>query len=113
MKSYQEFKELVKQYHKSFTKCNVTADKLLTLQNHYTIQETYTEKKNGKIVEKKTENVTAEYYGNIISGHGFFKDRITKGYTAAGYIAVRFYAKNPWSDIPHTVTREFTFTYKH
>lgn len=112
MKNYNEFSQLVDSYINHFAKCNVTASKLTDLQKNYTITETYTKKINNKIVEKETKTVTAEYYANIISGCGFFRDRITKAYTQAGYIAVRFFARNPW-DTSVTVSRDYKFTYNH
>lgn len=111
MKTYQEFYQLVSSYKKSFDKCNVTASRLMDLQNNYTITETYTHKAGRKVIEKKTENVTAEFYANVISGCSFFNDRVSKAYTMAGYIAVRFSAKNPYAN--ETVIREYTFTYNH
>ena len=112
MKSYIEFLEQVNRYPKSFAKCNVSASTLTDLQNNYTITETYIRKENNRIVEKRTEIVSAEYYGNIISGCGFFKDRVSKAYTMPGYIMTHLFARNPY-DTKITVTRDYTFTYNH
>lgn len=112
MKTYFDYLEMVNRYPKAFSKCNVNASTLTDLQNNYTITETYIKKENNRIVEKETKTVTAENYAYVISGCGFFKDRITKAYTQAGYIAVRFFARNPW-DTSVTVSRDFSFTYNH
>lgn len=111
MKSFTEFQSLVNGYKKSFTKCNVTASRLMDLQNNYTITDTITKKAGRKIVSKETKTVAAEYYGNVVSGCSFFDYRVSKAYTMAGYIAVRFSAKNPYAD--ETFIHEFTFTYNH
>ena len=112
MKNNIEFSQLVDSYINHFAKCNVTASKLVDLQNNYTITETYIKKVNNRIVEKETKTVTAENYAYVISGCGFFRDRITKAYTQAGYIAVRFFARNPWNTSV-TVSRDYKFTYNH
>lgn len=110
MKTYNEFSQLIGRYATHFAKCNITASRLMELQNSFTITETCTKKENNRIIEKTTKTVFAEYYANIICGCDFFNSRITKSYTMAGYIAVRFFSRNPWNK-SLTISRDFTFTY--
>ena len=111
MKTYQDFENMVYRYNKEFKKCNVNASKLCELQEHYTITEKCTKKDGRKIVEQNEKVISAEWYANVITGIGFFHDRVEKAYTMPGYLAVRLTAKNPYSD--ERVIREYTFQPKH
>lgn len=111
MKTYQDFENMIYRYKSSFRKCNVNASKLCELQECYTITEMYTKKDGRKIVDQEEKEVSAEYFANVISSVGFFHDRIERAYAMPGYIAVRFTAKNPYSN--ERVIREYSFQPKH
>ena len=104
---YYELSAIVARYPKSFGKCNVNASTLYTLEKDCIITETKTEKRNNHIISKETAIVSTMYYANVISGCGFFKDRITKAYTYAWYIPVRLFARNPYSKDDHVIIREY------
>lgn len=111
MKTYQDFENMVYRYNKEFKKCNINASKLCELQEHYTITEKYTKKDGRKIITQNEKVISAEWYANVITGIGFFHDRVEKAYTMAGYLAVRLTAKNPYSN--ERVIREYSFQPKH
>lgn len=111
MKTYTDFDNMIYRYKSSFKKCNVNASKLCELQECYTITEKKIVKHGRKITSQEEEIVSAEYYANVISSIGFFHDRVEKAYAMPGYLAVRFTAKNPYSD--ERVIREYTFQPKH
>jgi len=110
MKTYSEFQEMTKRYNKHFKRCNVSANTLYTLQNHYAIIETVTRYENRKQVEQIKKEVNAEYYANGISAIGFFKDRITKSYCSIGFIMSALSCKNPNGN--ETIKREYEFIYR-
>ena len=108
-REFKDFKEVEQNYKKAFTKCNVTASKLYDLQENYTITETKTEYHGRRIVSQETETITAWSLACVVSGCGFFRDRVTKSYTMAGYIVTRLSAKSP--DGITRVVREYKYTY--
>jgi len=109
----EEFKD----YKKQMDKVNVSASVLETLDGGgYTI--TMTENRyalgSRKAFPKKpqetvTENITARQYACYISSIGFFKDRVTLGNTAAGYIPIRLTCVNP--DRSLKIERTFKIEY--
>lgn len=94
----EEFKE----YEKFFNKYNLSGGKLNDLDENYQIIMTENRYELGnrknfpkKPTETKTEVITARNYACYITSIGFFKDRVEKEYTCAGYIPTRLTCKNP------------------
>lgn len=110
-KEYAWFKDIEKQYSKEFKRAGITADKLYSLQEYYTITETKTEYRgtSRKPVSEETEIITAYNLACIVSGIGFFNDRIGKNYTMAGYMPVRLTAVSP--DKSRKIVRRYDYTY--
>lgn len=108
--NYYEFCDIVARYPKEFKKTGVTASILADLEDRYVITEIYVNERAGRETETKTRTITAEQYANSITGISFFHDRVTKGYTFAGNIAVKLTAKNPYEK--QTVTRYYKISKK-
>ena len=106
MTNYYDF---VRRYPKEFKRAQVTAGMLDDLNRNYTIMQKITMKEGRKVTSVTTEEVSADYYANVISAIGFFNDRVTIGICPAGYLASRFSALSP--DGITRCIREFTFTY--
>lgn len=108
---YEWFKDAEKRYSKEFKKAGITADKLYTLQEYYTITETVTtyERGNRKPISEETEIICAHSLTCIISSISYFRDTIGKNYTMAGYLPVRFTAVSP--DKSTRVVRRYDYTY--
>ena len=111
-RSYQYFKEMESRYSNEFKKAGITADKLYSLQEYYTITETVTVYENGKKkpVSEETKVTCANSLACIVSSVSFFRDRIGKNYTMAGYMPVRFTATSP--DKSKKVVRRYDYTYR-
>jgi len=104
------FTEIVNRYPKEFKKAGVNANILGDLDRNYEITESVTELNGRKVVFSTTNTINAEYYANSISAIGWFKDRVTRSYTMAGYIATRLSALSP--DKKTRIVREYRFNYK-
>ena len=68
--------------------------------------------KSWKLSESKEENITKEYYLNIINSVKFFRslggfERLTSGYTYSGYIPVQLNSISP--DKQEKIIRSFEF----
>ena len=68
--------------------------------------------KSWKLSESKEENINKEYYLNIINSVKFFRslggfERLTNGYTYAGYIPVQLNSISP--DKQEKIIRSFEF----
>ena len=64
------------------------------------------------LAESRVENISKEYYLNIVNSCKFFRnlggfERLTKGYTYAGYIPTSLNSISP--DKQEKVVRSFTF----
>ena len=103
------YAELVNRYPRCFKRANVSVCTLEQIGKHCTITETHTRRDDGKITEKKTETVSAEYYAYVISSIEFFMDRIAKSMTPYGRIATKFTTTSP--DGRSKITREYEITY--
>ena len=111
----QEFKG----YNKTMAKVNVSGSTLDTLNGAgYTITMTENRYTLGgrkgfpkKPQESITETITARQYACYITSIGFFKDRVTKGYTAAGYIPTKLTCTSP--DGTLKIERLFKIEYNH
>ena len=107
---FEDCTKYVRNYSSCFSRCNVTADTLWSMSRNAEIICEYTHKDGKKIIEQKTEAVSAEHYANVISSIGFFHDRVSKCYTPFGYIATEFRAKNPYDGSDYS--RIYRITYK-
>ena len=78
------------------------------------VEKRYYKKGNKWVLsESKEENITKEYYLNIINSCKFFRDlggieRLTKGYTYVGYVPVKLNSISP--DKKEKVVRTFEFS---
>lgn len=113
MKLSQEFES----YKKYFHKCGLDLLDLDYKLDQYTITmttEVYEKlgRKNfpTKPTETKTEIIDTRHFACIISGCGFFNDRIEKGYTYIGYIVRRMSCVNP--DRTKKIVRRFYYEKK-
>ena len=108
MKTIAEWIEFEKQYKAAFKRCNISGAKIYELQEleaagqlHITVtRERFTRTAPAKHwsrtpISSESEQVTAEYYANYISGLDFFGGRVTLNYTSRGYIAVDFSCTSP------------------
>lgn len=108
MKTISEWIEFEKQYKAAFKRCNISGAKIYELQelvNAGQLRITVTRERYTRTAPAKrwsrtpiiseSEQVTAEYYANYISGLGFFGGRVVLNYTSRGYIAVDFSCTNP------------------
>jgi hypothetical protein len=105
----QEFKE----YNGAMAKLNIYGSTLDTLNSGYYVITLTTKtwyighrknfSRNPQAVE--TEIITARQYACYVTSIGFFRDRVGKAYTAAGYIPVRLTCYSP----DRTIKIERTF----
>ena len=106
-----------KGYEKVLNKCNFSVSKLKDINRSYKViltTERY-EKLGRKCYPQKptsteTEEITAWNLACYLTGIGFFKDRIEKSYTQAGYIATKLTCKNPADDVK--IVRKFKYIYE-
>ena len=107
-KTISEWIEFEKQYKAAFKRCNISGAKIYELQEleaagqlRITVtRERFTRTAPAKHwsrtpISSESEQVTAEYYANYISGLDFFGGRVVLNHTSRGYIAVDFSCTSP------------------
>lgn len=89
-------------YNKELRKCGLSVSDLIDLNDNYEITATVEKfKKDGKKVFPKeptsseTNVISALNLGYYATSTGFFKDRITKGYTPIGNVVTQLVAFSP------------------
>jgi hypothetical protein len=106
----------MKVYEKVFAKSNMSVAKLKEVANYYKVHlvtERYEKlgrkhfPKNPTVVEY--EEIDAWQLGCYLSSVNYFGDRIEKGYTPLGYVAVKLTCKSPSDEIK--IVRKFRFEY--
>lgn len=107
--NYAEISAIVDNNRQACKKAGITADIIDRLDRYYLITETVSRHKNGKQISIDAQEVDARHYLNICSSCLFFRDRIARCYTAAGYLPVRFTASNPYSSENETTVRRYQF----
>ena len=112
MKISEEFKD----YEKEIKKCGLSLYDLDNIAANYKVtmtQETY--KKLGrkyfpkKATETETQEINARQLACYLSSISFFKDRIEKNYTPAGYITTKLTSTSPDKEIK--IIRKFRYEY--
>ena len=94
----QEFKE----YRNTLNKLGLHGATLDLLADDYkiTMTENYYELGERKAFPRKpqrseTRQISARNYACYVTSIGFFRDRVIKGYTGAGYIPIKLTCTNP------------------
>ena len=104
-----EAQETVKQYKKEFTRANISPFDLLALQDHFTITEKLTKKRNGKIYEIKENIIDARKFMCSLTWIGFFHARVTRNYSPAGNVIYKISYISP----DKTESRIIRYTYEY
>ena len=112
----RKFDEFTRYEEQMFKKCKVDIHKLEQLDRNYRIVEIYErfEKQGARNYPRKpkettTEVIDARRFACLLSGLGFFKDRVSLENTCAGYIVVKLTCFNPDNTVK--VVRKFKYEY--
>lgn len=106
---YQGISAIIADNAAACKKAGITADMIARLDRYYDITETVSRHKNGRQISIESQEVDALHYLNVLTGCIFFKDRIYRCYTAAGYLPYRLTASNPYSSEKEVTVRQYQF----